>query len=204
MNALDTRKELQRLLGVKQDGDLGPKSKAQFDRLAITPGLEQWPPMSETTTSPDNGKILRGDGSFPWYAEIDGADIIVRNARATCFGGANDPQDSGATASGISTKANPEIIACSLPMNYTGANLPTRKALQGSPLPMVPWRTIVRVTGPKGILLDCPVIDLGPARSTGNALDLTIAAARKFNPAASATNFEMMCDFRIIGGARFA
>ena len=151
-----------------------------------------------------DSQILRGDGTWPWNAHIDGDDIVVIGARATCFGGSNDPQDSGETASGISTKANPNLAACSLPMIYTGASRALLKALGGSPLPRMPWKTMVQVTDAHGNTYSFPVIDLGPAKYTGNAIDLTIAAARLFNSKATANNFEMICDYRIIGAAKYA
>jgi len=154
--------------------------------------------MSEDLT------ILRGDGSWPWSAHVSGDDIIVLNARATCFGGGGDPQDSGETASGISTKKNPMLAACALPMIYTGKNKALIEALGGSPIPKMPWKTQVEVFTLDGkVSITVPVIDLGPAKRTGNAIDLTIAAARKFNPRASATNFSLRCNFRIIGGAKY-
>lgn len=151
------------------------------------------------------GKTLEGDGTWPWTAEIVGDDIVVRGARATCFGGSDDPQDSGETASGISTKKNPSLAAVSLPMDgrqFPGAGAGTHKALDGSPIPKVPWKTAVHVTS-GGLTHEFPVIDIGPAKKTGNALDLTIAAARLFKSSASARNFEMQCDFVIVGGAKF-
>ena len=149
--------------------------------------------------------ILRGDGSWPWSAWIDGADIVVVNARATCFGGSDDPQDSGETASGISTKHNPLLVACALPLIYTGTGKGLIAALGGSPLPKIPWRTPVQVSdAATGKTLTAILIDLGPAKKTGNAIDLTIAAARFFNPHASATNFEMICHYRIAGAAKYA
>lgn len=191
MNPIDKIKSIQGIIGTDQDGDFGHKSQAALDALIAQ------------AKAPESGKILTGDGSYPWTAQIDGDDIVVLGARATCFGGSNDPQDSGETASGISTKANPDIQACSLPMNYTGPNGPTRRALIGSPIPMLPWKTIVRVES-GGKTLEVPVIDLGPAKTTKNALDLTIAAAKFFNPSATATNFELRCDYTIIGAATFA
>lgn len=147
---------------------------------------------------------LRGDGTWPWFATVQGNDIVVENARATCFGGSNDPQDSGATASGISTKNNPSLQAVSLPMDYRGPHAPTRKVLQGSPIPIIPWRTMVEVRDRRtGKTIMVPVIDLGPAKYTGNAIDLTVAAARQFDPRATATNFETRVDFRIIDGAKY-
>lgn len=147
-------------------------------------------------------QILRGDGTWPWSAFVDGDDIVVLGARATCFGGSRDPQDSGETASGISTRLNPGLRACALPMIYTGKNRSLLKALGGSPIPKVPWKTMVAVTCGK-ITHKFPVIDLGPAKRTGNAIDLTVPAARLYDAKATATRFEMICDYRIIGGAKF-
>jgi len=164
------------------DGIMGPKTKAAMVLR--------------------DKSLLIGDGTWPWHAKIDGDDIVIIGARGTCFGGSNDPQDSGETASGILTKGNPNLKACALPLIYTGKSKAQLKALGGSPLPKVPWKTMVRVTaGSKSI--EVPVIDLGPAKHTGNAIDLTIAAARFFDPRATATRFEMRCDVRIIGGAKF-
>lgn len=162
------------------DGDLGPKTRA----AAVA------------------GGFLIGDGTWPWYARIDGDDIVIIGARGTCFGGSNDPQDSGETASGIPTKGNPNLKACALPLIYKGKSKALKEALGGSPIPKMPWKTMVRITsGEKSI--DVPVIDLGPAKYTGNAIDLTIAAARHFDPKATATRFEIQCNVRILGGAKF-
>jgi hypothetical protein len=146
--------------------------------------------------------ILRGDGTWPWSAHVDGNDILVIGVTATCFGGSKDPDDSGETASGISTKDNPTLKACALPMIYTGTNKALLKALGGSPLPKVPWNTPVEIMS-NGKRLVVPVIDLGPAKRTGDAIDLTIAAARYFKSNASATNFLLECSYRIIGGAKY-
>jgi len=151
--------------------------------------------MSEDLT------ILRGDGTWPWNAHIDGDDIVV-TGRATCFGGSNDPQDSGETASGISTKGNPNLKACALPMAYKGSSKALLKALGGSPIPKLPWKTKVQVEA-MGKTLIVPVIDLGPGKRTGNVLDLTIAAARYFKPDATATRFAVNVTYRILGGAKF-
>ena len=157
------------------------------------------------TPAPDNSPgapILRGDGTWPWTAHVDGIDIIVTNVRGTCFGGDSDPEDSGATASGISTRNNPTLKACALPMCYDGRNAALRKALGGSPIPKMPWMTKVEIMA-NGKTLIVPVIDLGPAKRTGNAIDLTIAAARFFDSSATATRFEIRCSYRILGGARY-
>lgn len=151
-----------------------------------------------------NLTILRGDGSWPWSAHIDGDDIIVLDVWATCFGGSADPQDSGETASGISTKDNPDLAACALPMAYSGPAKALRAALGGSPIPKLPWKTNVIVTDrSNGRQCTIPVIDLGPGKRTGNAIDLTVAAARWFVKRATATNFKLRVDYRIVGGARY-
>lgn len=151
----------------------------------------------------DTPDILKGDGTWPFTACIDGADIVVENVLATCFGGDSDPQDSGETASGINTRRQPGIAGCALPMNT-----PATSVLRGSPLPRVPWKTLVEVSD-GNMKVTVPVIDLGPgkqaSKKTGpaHAIDLTIAAAREFDPKASATNFSRMVSFRILGGAKF-
>lgn len=137
--------------------------------------------------------------------EIDEDDLIVRNVRGTCFGGISDPQDNGNTASGVSTK-DPSILGVALPRKYTGSDHATMLALgDGLIPPGVPFLLPVEVTDRStGKTVSAPFIDLGPATHTGNYIDLTIAAARQFNPKASVTNFEILCDYRIVGGAKFA
>jgi len=44
--------------------------------------------------APSGRKILSGDGTWPWNAYANSDDVVVIYARATAFGGANDPQDS--------------------------------------------------------------------------------------------------------------
>ena len=146
--------------------------------------------------------ILRGDGTWPWSAHVDGDDILVIGVRGTCFGGSNDPQDNGQTASGISTKQNPLLKACALPMNYAGNDPALLKALGGSPIPKLPWGTKVEIMS-NGKRLMVPVIDLGPAKRTSNAIDLTLAAARFFDGQATASDFSLECSYCIIGGAKY-
>jgi hypothetical protein len=150
-----------------------------------------------------------------WQFKVErwGKDLMVCSlkggpVRATCFGGDSDPQDNGETASGINTKANPALQACSLPMR-----LDRMEALRGSPIPRLPWFTKIEVTQTEAMDEGCvdfapkfvfTLIDLGPGKRTGNAIDLTIAAARKFKPNATASNFGMRCWVRIIGGAKYA
>ena len=87
-------------------------------------------------------------------------------------------------------------------MVYKGSNKPLIKALGGSPIPKVPWGTKVEIMA-EGKSLVVPVIDLGPAKRTGDALDLTVAAARFFKPRATANSFLLHCSYRIIGGAKY-
>lgn len=137
-------------------------------------------------------RTLTGDGTWGFSALVDGDDLVVRNAQATWFGGANDPQDFGETASGINTKRRPDIQGCALPMAYGPC--------AGSPLPKVPWGTRVEVTHlESGKKITVPVIDLGPAHGTGHAIDLTVAAFKEFAPLEKG---KVVVDYRILGGAR--
>lgn len=137
--------------------------------------------------------------------EIVGEDLVVRNVRCTCFGGLHDPQDSGKTASGLSTK-NPKVRGVALPRRYIGKNRAVLKALgDGLFPPRLPFHLQVEITELKtGKKTTAPFIDIGPATHTGNYLDVTVAVAREFDPKATATRFAMRCDFRVIGGARYA
>lgn len=148
--------------------------------------------------------LLPGDGSWPWHAWIDGADIVVVNARATAFGGANDPQDNGETASGLNTKFNPQFVGCALPMAYAGHHPELIAALGGSPIPRIPWRSPVVIScAASGKQITAKVIDLGPGKRTGNAIDLTVAAARFFTPAATSSNFSLAVHYRLPGAAQY-
>lgn len=189
--------DIQGILGVARDDIWGARSQAALDQ-------EIAESRARKTGIPFKGKTL-GAGTWPWTARIDGDDVVVDDCRMTCFGGANDPQDSGETASGISTKNRPDLAACSLPMDgraFPGLSRAEHAALDGSPIPRVPWKTLVRVTvGQKTV--EFPVIDLGPAKRTGNALDLTIAAARLFDPKATARSFEARGSYRVLGAAKY-
>ena len=130
---------------------------------------------------------------------VDGADLVVDSTQASWFGGNNDPMDSGETASGLLTKGHPELLGCSLPMHYVGSNGPTRAAMDGCPIPMLPYRkTLVQVTR-NGDSLMLPLIDIGPAKYTHHGIDLTIAAFKHFEPNLKVGLIQV--SFRIIGGA---
>ncbi len=139
-----------------------------------------------------DSKALKGDGTWGFVALVDGDDLIVRGAQATWFGGADDPEDNGETASGVSTKRRPEIMGCAIPMNFGPC--------AGSPLPRVPWGSKVEVTHLKsGKTITIPVIDIGPARGTGHAIDLTPAAFKQF---ASLSEGKVLVDYRVLGAAK--
>jgi len=137
--------------------------------------------------------VLKGDGTWAFVALVDGNDLVVRNAKTTWFGGPNDPLDNGETASGISTIKRPDILGCAIPMNFGPC--------KGSPIPRVPWGTKVEVKHlDSGKTIMVAVIDLGPGRSTGNALDLTPAAFREFAPLAVG---KITLEYRIPGAAKY-
>src|SRR5947208_898142 len=133
---------------------------------------------------------------WPFTVEVVGTDLVVKDVLATAFGGADDPQDSGQTASGTSTKLHPYLLGCALPMNT-----PHVSVLRGSPIPHMPFGVDShgkdRPDGahvdieflPDGqTLVNIPVIDLGPGRQATkpgakpHAIDLTVAAAKKRDP----------------------
>jgi hypothetical protein len=161
------------------------------------------------------GKILKGGPGWTWDAQLVGNDIVVQGAKATAFGGENDKTDSGKTASGFPTRGHPDLMGCALPLAGYAKTAAERTALDGTPLPHMPFgltptggdnpngahvEVIDPTTGERTTL---PVIDLGPAKDTGHALDLTVAAARLFKSNATANNFAMKLNYRVIDGAKF-
>jgi hypothetical protein len=158
-------------------------------------------PISSLSTA----RLLKGDGSWPFVAYVLGDDLVLIHQKTTCFGGGDDPQDDGSTASGVSTKPI-AVEGISLPMDMRGrkGSAAVHKALDGSPIPFMPFiETKVEITC-GSIQFIAPLLDLGPAKYTGNAVDLTIACARKIVPTATARNFGVNVNIRIIGGAKYA
>lgn len=198
MSARTDWKIIQCIIGTEQDMIPGSMDQAALQDLANRAHAE-W--EAEGGGGDYHGaRVLKGRGLTVY---VVGKDLVLIKVRCTCFGGAHDPQDSGETASGISTKP-PWTEGCALPRNYTGGDDGTREALEGSPIPeSLPFNTPVEVMS-EGIRITVPFIDLGPnLEVTENALDLTVASAKEFDPNASATNFEMICSYRIIGGAQY-
>ena len=154
---------------------------------------------------------LTGDGTWPFFARIDGEDIVVdcEGVFATCFGGAYDNEDNGETASGVSTK-KPGVIGCALPV------VASFKATSGSPLAFktrIPWQTPVDITIKGVTIKGVPLLDNGPAKSASkpgfaHAIDLTVAAAAQFAtyvaPSKLADQFFEPVSFRIKGAAKYA
>jgi hypothetical protein len=175
---MNTIQQIQSLLKVDSDGVWGPRSQAALDAL-IHP------------TKPDDSWSFIN-------LSVDGNDIVIKDGIVTAFGGASDTMDSGETASGLSTKDNPSFIGCALPMCRD-----TSPALRGSPIPKLPWKTIVIFSDDKGNQVSTKLIDEGPAKWTRHAGDLTVAAAKLFDENATANNFEKKLDIRIVGGAQY-
>ena len=152
--------------------------------------------LLNTHPSVNDPAVLHGDGTYGFTARIEGDDLVVRGARATWFGGVDDPLDSGETASGVSTRLHPELIGCALPMNGF-------RVTGGSPLPRLPWMTTVvevtRVAGGQSVKVR--LIDLGPAAPprAHAAIDLTRAAFRALG--GELAQGSMTVDFRVPGGA---
>lgn len=163
----------------------------------ITVGGVTPPPGGGTLIQ--DGTLLRGDGSFSFTAVVSGNDIVVNDVTSTWFGGNDDPNDNGQTASGLSTRDNPDLVGCALPMDRAGS-----PRTDGSPIPKLPYlSTMVSVTNRKNnMTLSVKLIDLGPAKppASRHALDLTKAAFKALggNP----DDGVMRVDYTIVGGAR--
>jgi hypothetical protein len=176
-------------------------SKAEIVLLRAVPDVTP-PPASGT-------RILKGGAPWGMIAQVIGNDIVVRGAKTTAFGGDNDTADNGQTACGFPTRGHPELMGCALPLAGFGVS-----SLNGTPLPHMKFGLTAKgADNPNGAHVEVtdpvtrkqttvPVIDLGPSGGTGHALDLTVAAARVFKPNATANNFSMKLDYRIIDGAK--
>src|SRR5262249_28048906 len=96
--------------------------------------------VTAVTPPPAPGtKILEGGAGWTWNAQVVGNDIVVQGAKATAFGGANDATDNGQTASGFPTKGHPDLMGCGLPLAGYARSAAERAALDGTPLPHMPF-----------------------------------------------------------------
>lgn len=150
---------------------------------------------------------------LPWTAEIDGADLVVRNIKATCFGGAFDTGDDGKTESGIMNDGRyPALMGVALPIRSLEAA--TKDSPLAFPGPHLPWFSTVMVwreqDGEENALATV-LIDNGPNVSAypTHALDCNPNVALHFSPMADpkklANKWSMDgMSYRVIGGARFA
>ncbi len=149
---------------------------------------------------------------LPWTAEIEGDDLVVRDIKATCFGGAFDAGDNGQTESGVMNDGrDPHLMGIALPIRST------EHATRCSPLafagPHLPWKTKVRVwreADGEASGVECILIDNGPdvSKFPTHALDLNPNVALHFSPGAnlhrianewSGSGFS----YRILGGAKW-
>lgn len=138
---------------------------------------------------------------YPWAALVEGDDLVVRGEEATWFGGSNDPMDDGCTASGVSTKANPHLLGCSLPMDL--GPFAKHNPCKGSPFPKLPWFSKVLVTNrDTATSVTVQLIDIGPSAPpvATAAIDLTQAAFRALGGDLKAGRLPV--DFRILGAAK--
>lgn len=150
---------------------------------------------------------------LPWTPTVEGADIVVRNIFATCFGGDHDDADNGETESGVKTRGHEAtLFGCALPIRSV------EKATASSPLAFpgarIPWGTRVSVwvesEGEK-TAFDVSLIDNGPnvLKHPSHALDITPAAAHRLRPSIPVDRASRMfsmpgISYRIHGAAQYA
>lgn len=204
MNAIDTFRAIQGAMGLPedaQDGIPGPHTAAAFAAAEAAARAEL---LRARDPSQGTG-ILTGSPGWRFSARIVGDDVLLENVTATWFGGVNDPLDNGDTSSGISTRS-PGVLGCALPV------VPGHPSTKGSPIafpapglkPGIPWKTPVEFSRGE-ITVTVPLIDNGPAKSAGDAADLTQAAFRALAPNVSLKVGVLRgVMVRIIGAAKFA
>lgn len=145
----------------------------------------------------DGLPVLQGDGSYGFTVLVDGQDLVVRNARATWFGGDDDPDDNGDTASGVSTQGHPDLDGCALPMDGFGL-----LRTQGSPLPRIPWQTTVRVYNRANqATVEVPLIDVGPAKPPWAHAQLDLTRHTFTALGGSLADGDLAVDYRVLGAA---
>lgn len=191
MSAQDTVRLIQAALGFDRtecDGIPGRKTRGAIDTL-FAQAL-----MKKARVNRDGQTIQREGWSFS--VQVEGDDLVVYGTSATWFGGDADPLDNGETASGVLTRGNPKVMGCALPV------LPFVRSTANSPLPRIPWKTMVQVSVPGLPGITVPLIDNGPARSAGDGIDLTVAA---FKALGGTLVDGVLHDvtYRVLGGAAY-
>lgn len=150
----------------------------------------------------DGLPALQGAGNYPFDLLVDGADLVARDVLATWFGGDDDPNDNGETASGVMTRGNPGVLGCALPLDFGPC--------AGSPVPNIPFRDSegrlqiwVRIFNRANKeVLTVPAIDRGPSPPplAEGIIDCTQETSRRLN---NGVRDNMRVDFRIHGGAHW-
>lgn len=202
--ARDRFRDVQAALGIveaHQDGIPGPETAKAYSDLAQA----AFKNMSPFAVEANGSRILTGAPGWKFSAMIEGADIVLRDVTATWFGGVDDPLDNGETSSGISTRAL-GVMGCALPL------VADHPSTHGSPIafpgarklaPGIPWFTECEISY-EGKTVRLEVIDNGPARSAGDACDLTQAAFKAVAPGVSLKVGVLHgVTVRIIGAAKY-
>ena len=141
----------------------------------------------EHPTTVGSGQLGTTAPGWEWLKpQTDQDDLVVLGAICTWFGGPHDHEDNGETASGkVNTRRQPDFRGCALPMN----GFRNSKNTMGSPIPRFRWLTPVEVECIESDLKDRKItvelIDLGPARSTKHAIDVTEPAFNALGAASS-------------------
>jgi len=185
---------IQRVLCVPMDGDLGPVTMGALNALINLPA------------------VLKG--GWPFSVRRVGNDLCVDGIIITSFGGGFDPQDDGSTASGVSTLGD-GVFGVSVAMrgeDFLHLSLAEHAALDGAPIPRLPFGTLVEIT--IGAVTYTPalgIIDLVPGHQATtdphdpHALDVTPDVGEIFAPGMSisriSSDFFMRGSFKILGGA---
>jgi hypothetical protein len=94
--------------------------------------------------------------------KLDASGVLFGFGKCSFFGGGPkiDPMDSGATASGFSTKDHPESPYIALPG-------PVRRKYR------IRWGTLITVENKAGKQMRGRLMDTGPAEQTGRQIDLS-------------------------------
>jgi hypothetical protein len=124
-------------------------------------------------------------------------DIHV-SGHASWFGGPNDADDDGETASGVDN-SKMGVRGCALPMAKSNGEIVAECV--GSPIPNLPYKsTLVEITcGAKVVTV--PLIDVGPALVEDRPIDLTPSTFQDLGGDLDAGILNVT--FRIIGGAAY-